>query len=118
MITKIHFIKGYKNNKNSISKSTLQKRLTAGSSSYKDRKKTYKYIIQPLPTVNKLYKSKEQSYNINKSFLTKLHLNSLNLKSQKLLLHHPSYSLIYELFKRNLTKKDLNLIPFLLLYLF
>ena len=118
MITKIKFIKGYKNKKYSVSKSTLQKRLKAGSSSYKDRKKTYKRIIQPLTSVNKLYKSKEQPYSLNKSFLTKFHLNSLNLSSQKLLLQHPTYSLIYEKFKRNLTKMDINLIPFLLLYLF
>ena len=118
MITKIKFIKGYKNKKKSLSKSTLQKRLKAGSSSYKDRKKTYKQIIQPLTIVNNLYKSKEQSYSLNKSFLTKFHLNSLNLKSQKLLLQHPTYTLISELFKKKLTKIDINLIPFLLLYLF
>ena len=118
MITKIKFIKGYKNKKNSVSKSTLQKRLKAGSSSYKDRKKTYKYIIQPINSVNKLYKSKELPYNLAQFFLKKVYLNYLNLNSQKLLLQHPTYSLLYEIFKRNLTKKDINLIPFLLIYLF
>ena len=118
MINNLKFIKGYKNKKKSISKSTLQKRLKAGSSSYKDRKKTYKYIIKPITIVNKLYKSKEQLYSINKSFLTKFHLNSLNLNSQKRLLQHPTYALIYELLKKKLTKIDINLIPFLLLYLF
>ena len=118
MITKIKFINGYKNKKSSLSKSTLQKILKAGSSSYKDRKKTYKNIIQPIKSVTHLYKSKEQPYNIITSFSKKAHLNSLNLTSQKLLLQHPTYSLISEVFKRNLTKKDINLIPFLLIYLF
>ena len=118
MITKIKFIKGYKNKKSSISKSMLQKSLKAGSSSYKDRKKTYKNIIKPIISVNNLYKSKEQQYNIIKSFSKKIHLNSLNLNSQKLLLQHPTYSLMYEIVNKNLTKKDVKLIPFLLFYLF
>nr|QJD07195.1 ribosomal protein L20 [Apicomplexa sp. corallicolid ex Leiopathes glaberrima] len=118
MITKINFIKGYKNKKSSISKSTLQKSLKAGSSSYKDRKKTYKNIIQPISSVTNLYKSKEQQYNILKSFSKKVFLNSLNLNSQKLLLQHPTYSLISEVVKKKLTKKDLNLSIFLLVYLF